>query len=313
MAAFVIRRILATIPVLGMVAVIVFLILRLTPGDPATLLAGDNATLAQIEEIRRHLGLDRSIVVQFVSWIGHLLRGDFGESFFFKMPVAALIADRIQPTLSLALMTLIFTIVIAVPMGVIAANRRGTWVDHAVMTFSVGGFSIPVFVLGYLLIYVFAIRLNWFPVQGFKSFDAGIRPFLSHLLLPSLTLSVVYIALVARIARASVIEVLNEDYIRTAYSKGLTNRVVLTQHALRNAAIPIVTVIGMGVALLIGGAVVIESVYNIPGLGRLTVDAVLSRDYPTIQAMVLLFSFIYVMINMLVDLSYAVLDPRIRY
>ena len=313
MLAFIARRLLATVPVLAMVAVFVFLMLRLTPGDPAAIIAGDNATGAQIEAIRDQLGLNQPVPIQFMIWLGKLLRGDLGQSFFFKAEVAELISQRIGPTLALATVTMVITIVIAVPLGVLAAWQHGRWIDRLVMGFSVLGFSVPVFVLGYLLIYVFAIHFRLFPVQGYRSLAAGLWPFLYRLILPAVTLSVIYIALIARITRASVLEVLGEDYIRTAYAKGLSDRVVLMRHALRNAAVPIVTVIGIGIALLIGGVVVTESVYNIPGLGRLTVDAVLARDYPTIQAVILLFSFVYVLINLLIDLSYTLLDPRIRY
>ncbi|HZD26683.1 MAG TPA: ABC transporter permease [Alphaproteobacteria bacterium] len=313
MYAFIVRRLLATIPVLGMVALFVFMMLRLTPGDPAAILAGDYATPQQIAEIREKLELNEPIGDQFVIWLGKLARGDLGESFFFRKKVTELIGNRIEPTLSLAAVTLIITILVAIPLGVLAAYKHGSWIDRTVMGFSVAGFSIPVFVLGYLLIYIFAIELHWFPVQGFKSLSAGLWPYLHRLILPSLTLSVIYIALIARITRASVLEVLGEDYIRTAYAKGLTSRAVLMRHALRNAAVPIVTIVGIGIALLIGGVVVTESVYNIPGLGRLTVDAVLGRDYPTIQAVILVFSFAYVLINLLIDLAYTVLDPRIRY
>jgi peptide/nickel transport system permease protein len=313
MLAFVARRVLATVPVLAMVAVFVFLMLRLTPGDPAAIIAGDNATGPQIEQIRERLGLNEPILEQFVIWAGNLLRGNLGGSFFFKAQVSELIGQRVGPTLALATVTIIITVLIAVPLGVLAAYRHGSWIDRLVMAFSVIGFSVPVFVLGYLLIWLLAIEIKLFPVQGYRSIFEGFWPFLHRLILPSVTLSVIYIALIVRITRASVLDVLGEDYIRTAHAKGLTNRVVLMRHALRNAAVPIVTVIGIGVALLIGGVVVTESVYNIPGLGRLTVDAVLGRDYPTIQAVILLFSFAYVLINLLIDLSYSLLDPRIRY
>lgn len=313
MTAFVARRLLATIPVLVLVALFVFLMLRLTPGDPAAIIAGDNASPAQIEEIRERLGLNDPLPTQLVIWSGKLLQGDFGESFFFKKKVSELILQRVEPTLALAVSTMIITLLVAIPLGVIAAWRQGGWIDRMVMGFSVAGFSIPVFVLGYLLIYIFAVELKWLPVQGYRSITAGLWPFLQRLILPSLTLSVIYIALIARITRASVIDVLGEDYIRTAKAKGLSNRKVLIRHALRNAAVPIVTIVGIGIALLIGGVVVTESVYNIPGLGRLTVDAVLGRDFPTIQAVILMFSFLYVLINLLIDLSYTLLDPRIRY
>ena len=313
MFGFVIRRIISTIPVLGMVALLVFLMLRLTPGDPAAILAGDNGTPQQIEEIREALGLNEPIHTQFVIYIYDIVRGDLGESYFFKKQVTELISQRVGATTSLAVMTLVITILVSIPLGVIAAYRRGSWIDQIVMGFSVMGFSIPVFVLGYLLIYIFSIELRWFPVQGYKPLSAGLWPHLHRLILPGITLSVIYIALIARMTRASVLDVLGEDYVRTAYAKGLKNSVVLMRHALRNAAVPIVTVIGIGVALLIGGVVVTETVYNIPGLGRLTVDAVLGRDYPTVQALILVFAFIYVVVNLLIDLSYTFLDPRIRY
>ena len=307
------RRLLATIPVMAVVAVVVFSLLRLTAGDPAAIIAGDNATSADVEAIRAHLGLDRPLVEQFVIWLGRILRGDFGESFFFKKQVSQLILDRVEPTLALATTTLLLTIAVSIPLGVLAAWKRGTWIDRAVMGFSVLGFSVPVFVIGYALIYLFAIELAWLPVQGYQRLADGVGGFLARLVLPSVTLAVVFVALIARITRASVLEVLNADHVRTARAKGLGELPVLLRHVLRNAAVPIVTVIGIGVAVLIGGVVVTESVYGIPGLGRLTVDAVQARDYPTVQAVILLFSVAYVLINLLADLSYTVLDPRIRY
>ena len=307
------RRLLGTIPVMLVVAVFIFLMLRLTPSDPAAVIAGDNATTEQVAQIRTQLGLDRPMVEQFFIWSGKVLRGDLGESFFFKKTVASLIGERIEPTLSLALFTMVLAVLIAVPLGVLAAHRQGSWIDRIVMGFSVLGFSMPSFVVAYLLIYLFAVWLDWLPVQGYQRIAEGIGGWLRGLVLPSLTLSVIFVALIARMTRTSVIEVLSEDYIRTARAKGQTERKVLFRHALRNAAVPIVTVIGLGVALLIGGVIVTESVFTIPGLGRLTVDAVLARDYPTIQAVVLLFSVVYVMINLAVDMIYTVLDPRIRY
>ena len=313
MIAFIIRRLLATIPVMLVVAVFVFLMLRLTPADPAAIIAGDNANAAQVADIRAKLGLDEPIYTQFFIWIGKIFKGDLGESFFFKKTVAELISDRVEATLSLSFFTIVLAILIAVPLGVLAAAKHGSWIDRIVMGFSVLGFSVPVFVVGYLLIYVFAIELNWLPVQGYQRIGLGTWGWFQRLILPSLTLAVVYIALIARMTRTSMLEVLSEDYVRTARAKGQIERKVLFRHALRNAAVPIVTVIGLGVALLIGGVVVTESVYTIPGLGRLTVDAVLARDFPVIQAVILLFSFVYVVINLLVDLIYTVLDPRIRY
>ncbi len=313
MLDFIARRLIAIIPVLAVVAIFVFLMLRLTPGDPAAVIAGDNATSDQIAAIRQQLGLDLPIWTQFGIWIGDVLRGNLGESFFFKKTVVELISQRLEPTLTLSIFTLIIAVVTAVPLGVLAAWKQGSIVDRLVMGFSVLGFSLPTFVIGYILIYIFAIDLGWLPVQGYTRIGTDFWDWLEKLILPSITLAVVYIALIARITRASVLEVLNEDYIRTARAKGLSNRVVLMRHALRNAAVPILTVIGVGVALLIGGAVVTESVYGLPGLGRLTVEAVLSRDFPTIQAVILMFSVVYVVINLLIDISYTLFDPRIRY
>jgi peptide/nickel transport system permease protein len=293
--------------------VLVFLLLRLTPGDPAAIMAGDAATAEQIERIRAGLGLDRPIVVQFGIWLGKVLSGDLGESFYFRIKVATLIGQRLEPTFALATLTIFLAVMIAVPLGAIAAWRFGGWFDRALMGFSVLGFSIPVFVLAYLLIWLVSLKLGWLPVQGYVRMSQDFVLFLKHLILPAITLSVIYIALIARVTRASVIEALGEDYIRTARAKGLPELRVLVRHALANAAVPIATVIGIGIAILIGGVVVTESVYAIPGLGRLTVDAVLARDFPTIQGVILFFSFIYVLVNLLIDLSYVFLDPRIRY
>jgi peptide/nickel transport system permease protein len=313
MLSYVAKRLIATIPVMAIVAVLVFALLRLMPGDPAAIIAGPAGTTQDVFAIRAKLGLDRPIVAQFFVWLGHLVTGDFGESFFFRKPVAELIAGRIGPTFALAVSTIVLSVLVAVPLGVIAAWKQGTWIDRIVMGLSVLGFSVPVFVIGYALIYLLSIELAWLPVQGYQPLAEGVGGFVSHLVLPTLTLSVIYIALIARMTRTSVLDVLSEDYIRTARAKGLSSRTILVAHALRNAAVPIVTVIGLGIALLIGGVVVTESVFTIPGLGRLTVEAVLARDYPTVQAVILLFSFAYVLLNLLVDLAYLWLDPRIRY
>lgn len=303
----------AAIPVMGVVAIFVFLMLRLSPGDPAAILAGDAATPETIAAIRADLGLDRPIWEQFVTWAGQLAQGDLGRSVLSKQPVAMMIGQRIEPTISLALTTLIFAVLVAVPIGIIAAWKQGGWIDRGIMALSVVGFSIPVFVLGYILIYVFSMKLDLFPVQGFASLGDGLLPFAERIALPTLTLSFIYIALFARITRAAMLEVLGEDYIRTAHAKGLSESAVLVRHALRNAAVPIVSVIGIGFALLIGGVVITETVFNIPGIGRLVVEAVLARDYPIIQGVILLFSGIYVLINLAIDIAYVLLDPRIRY
>jgi len=313
MFAYVTRRILATIPVMLIVAFCVFSLLYIAPGDPAAIIAGDQATPADVERIRASLGLDRPFLVRFGEWLWQILHGDLGTSIFTNLPVSHMIAQRIEPTISLMVMAIVFAVAVAIPLGVLAAWKHGSWLDQAVMVFAVFGFSTPVFVVGYLLAYVFALQFNWLPVQGFNSLSTGIGPFLRNLALPTLALGLVFIALLARITRATMLDVLSQDYVRTAKAKGVGQRAVLFVHALKNAAVPIITVIGNGVALLIGGAVLTESVFAIPGLGRLTLDAILRRDYPVIQGVVLLFSFSYVLVNLLVDLAYTLFDPRIRY
>jgi peptide/nickel transport system permease protein len=313
MFAYIIRRIASTIPVMAIVALFVFSLLYLAPGDPAAVIAGDQATPADVERIRASLGLDRPFLIRFGEWAWHIMQGDLGLSIFTNLPVTRMIAQRIEPTLSLMVVTLILAIGIAVPLGVVAAWKSGSWIDRLVMGFAVLGFSVPVFVVGYVLAYVFALQLDWVPVQGYTPIANGFWPWLQNLILPAVALGGVYIALIARITRATMLEILQQDYIRTARAKGAGQRTILFLHALKNAAIPIVTVIGIGVALLIGGAVVTESVFAIPGLGRLTVDAILRRDYPVIQGVILLFSFVYVLVNLVIDLSYTLFDPRIRY
>ena len=313
MFAYVVRRLLATIVVMAVVALVVFLLLYLTPGDPAAILAGDAATSDDIRRIREKLGLDEPFLVRFGGWVWALAHGDLGTSIFTNLPVTRLIEQRIEPTLALTLCTLVVAVLVAVPLGVIAAARAGSWIDRTVMAFSVLGFSLPVFVLAYILILIFSVELDWLPVQGYRPIRDGLWEWARHLILPSIALGTVYIALIARITRASMLDVLSQDYIRTAQAKGLAPRGVLIGHALKNAAVPIMTIIGIGIALLIGGAIVTETVFAIPGIGRLTVDAILRRDYPIIQGVILIFSGAYVLINLAVDLSYMFLDPRIRY
>jgi len=312
MLAYIARRLASTVLVMGIVAVFVFLLLHLSPGDPAAIIAGDNATAEQIEGIRKQLGLDDALPVQFYRWLAAVLHGDLGISIFSNEPVAKLISQRIEPTLSLALTTLIIAVTLAVSFGVVAAWKVGSWIDRSLMVVSVLGFSVPVFVVGYMLIYLFSISLRWLPVQGYSPIDQGFGPWIERLILPSIALGLAYGALIARITRTSMLEVLAEDYIRTANAKGVATRSVLLKHALKNAGVPIVTVIGIGVALLIGGVVITETVFNIPGVGRLVVDAISKRDYPIIQGVILIFSGVYVLVNLLVDMSYTLLDPRIR-
>ena len=313
MFAYLVRRVLSTIPVMGVVALAVFSLLYIAPGDPAAIIAGDQASPEDVERIRASLGLDRPFLVRFFEWLWHVLHGDLGTSIFTNLPVSHMIAQRIEPTVSLMTLTLILSLSFAIPMGVIAAWKHGTLVDRAVMTLAVFGYSTPVFVVGYLLAYFFALQLDWLPVQGFTSITEGLGPFLRNLILPAVALGLIYMALIARITRATMLDVLSQDYVRTAKAKGVAQKGILFVHALKNAAVPIVTIVGIGFATLIGGSVVTESVFAIPGLGRLTVDAILRRDYPVIQGVILIASLAYVLINLLIDVAYAFLDPRIRY
>jgi peptide/nickel transport system permease protein len=312
-SGYILQRLAATIPVMVVVALFVFFLLHLTPGDPAAVIAGDDATPADIEGVRRKLGLDLPIWEQFAIYVGNLLQGDLGTSIFSNLPVTTLVMQRLEPTVTLAVATLTVAVLFAVPMGVLAAWKARSLVDRMVMGFSVLGFAVPVFLVGYLLIYVFAIQLRWLPVQGYRPLAQGVDQTLRSIALPAFALGMVYMALIARITRASMLEVLSEDYIRTAHAKGVATPGVLLRHALKNAAVPIVTVIGIGFALLISGVVITETVFNIPGLGRLTVDAILKRDYPIIQGLIILFAGVKVLVNLLIDLSYTFFDPRIRY
>ncbi len=305
------QRLLATLPVMAVVALIVFLLIHLSPGDPAALIAGDLATTDDIARLRTSLGLDQPLWRQFLIWAGKLAHGDLGTSIFTQVPVTELLAQRLEPTLSIALLTMLLSLALAIPLGTLAAYRAGSWVDRAVMLFAVLAFSMPVFLIGYLLIYTFAIELRWLPVQGYVRLAEGVGPWLRNLILPCVNLALVYMALLTRMTRATVLEVLQEDYIRTARAKGLGVLAVLG-HALRNAAIPIATTVGVGIALLIGGVVVTETVFAIPGVGRLVIDSVQRHDYPVIQSVLLISAGVYVLINLLIDLSYGLFDPRIR-
>jgi peptide/nickel transport system permease protein len=313
MGAYIARRLLSTLLVMALVGVFIFLLLHLAPGDPAAIIAGDNASPAQIIMIRHQLGLDAPLPVQFVRWVWRIAHGDFGISIFSEAPVMELIRQRLPATIALTSTTIVFAAVLAVGAGVLAAWRAGGLLDRVLMGFAALGFSVPVFVVGYVLIYVCAIRLHWLPVQGYAPLSAGVWPWASHLILPSIALGLAYVALIARITRASMLEVLSEDYMRTARAKGASTGSMLFHHALKNAGVPIVTVIGIGVALLISGVVITETVFNIPGLGRLTVDAITNRDYPIIQGVIVVFSGAYVLVNLAVDLVYTLIDPRIRY
>src|SRR5216683_111893 len=313
MLGYTVRRLLMAVPVMGVVALIVFSLLYLTPGDPAQVLAGDQASPEQIEKIRASLGLDQAPHLRFVAWLWQMVNGDLGASIFSGEPVTHMIKQRLQPTFSLLVLAVVISISVGVPFGVAAAARRGGWADRALTCFTTLGFSLPAFIAGYALAFVFATNLKWLPVQGFVPLSEGVQPWLRNLVLPAVTLSLVYSAIIARVTRASMLEVLSEDYIRTARAKGVAPWRILFRHALQNAAVPVITVIGIGIAMLIGAAVITESVFAIPGVGRLTVDAILHRDYPIIQGVVLMLSAGYVLVNIAVDICYTLLDPRIRY
>lgn len=313
MLAYAAKRILGIVPVMVVVALFVFLLLHIGSGDPAVLIAGDFAGPQEVAHVHKLLGLDQPLPVQFVHWVGNILHGNLGASVFSGVTVVRLIGERMWPTLSLAVGTILFSCGIAIPVGVFAAWRAGTALDHTVMIFAVIAFSLPAFLTGYALMILFSVHWRLLPVQGYAPLSSGVGPFLAHLVLPTVTLGLVYVALLARVTRAAMIEVLAQDYIRTAKAKGLKTLTVLTVHALKNASVPIVTVIGTGIALLIGGAAVVETVFAIPGLGRLMVDSIARRDYPVIQGLILVFAVVYVLLNLLIDLAYTVLDPRIRY
>ncbi|CAN7468503.1 ABC transporter permease [Bosea sp. LjRoot90] len=313
MISYVLRRLAATVPVLAFVGLFVFFLLRLTPGDPAILIAGDQATIEQIASVRTQLGLDKPLTEQLFAWAGQLAQGNLGRSVFSDMEVTRLIGMRIEPTAMLALVAILMALAIALPLGTLSALKAGSRIDRMVMAFAMVGFSSPVFVVAFFLVYVFALTLGWFPTQGYVPLSQGLLPCLNSLVLPGLALAMLYAALLARVTRASLLEILAEDFVRTAHAKGLKPRMVVLRHALKNAAIPVVTVVGVGIAALLGGVVVTETVFNIPGLGRLTTDAILRRDYPVVQGLILVFSLVYVTVNLLVDLSYVLFDPRIRY
>ncbi len=313
MLRYLIKRVLATLPVLLVVAIVVFCILRLAPGDPAAVIAGNNATVDDIARIRTSLGLEGSTAQQFGAWLSRLVHGDAGYSFYLGKPVSQLVAERLEPTIALAFGALFLAVLVAIPLGTWAAWRMGGLLDKALMGAAVAGFSVPVFVAGYVLILIFSLGLEWLPVQGYRPIAEGLLQWARQLVLPWTALAIVYVALLSRVTRAAVSETLTEDYIRTARAKGLSSLMVLVRHALPNAAVPIVTVIGISFAMLVGGVVVTETVFAIPGLGSLTVDAVLNRDFPVIQGVVLFFSFVYVLLNLVIDMSYVLFDPRIRY
>lgn len=313
MKTYLLRRALAIIPVMLVVATVSFVLIRLAPGDPASVLAGPDATTEDLVQLRTALGLDQPLPVQLVKWYARLAQGDLGQSIFLRRPVVQAVVERLEPTLLLTLWGTVLSILIGVPAGIVAARYHNTAVDQSFMALALLGLSIPNFLLGLIMILVFGVWLGWLPVSGYVPLDEGVWRNLRSLLMPAVSLGLVQSALVARITRSSMLDVLREQYILSGRAKGLSERAVVYKHALKNAIIPTLTVIGITVALLIGGAVVIETVFNIPGVGRLIISAVLRRDYPVVQGVVLLIAVTYTLINLLVDLAYLVIDPRIRY
>ena len=307
------QRVLAVIPVLLIVAVIVFSLIHITPGDPATLMAGDQALPEQIDRIKKKLGLDRPLHEQLGIYFADILRGDLGESVFSKFPVTTLIAQRLEPTLSITVVALSLAIIFGIPLGVLAAWKANSVTDRVVMIFAVLGFAIPGFWLGFNMIWLFAVKMRLFPASGYVPLSDGVLPWLMSITMPSVTVAFVSAALIARMTRSNMLEVLREDYIRTARAKGLGEMPVLLRHALKNASLPIITIVGLSLAGLVSGLVVTETVFAIPGVGRLLVDAVLRRDYPVVQGVILITAGMYVFINLAVDLTYAYLDPKVRF
>ena len=312
MIRYILQRLAGMIVVMFLVVTIVFVIVRVTPGDPAAVMLGPDATPQDIADLRASLGLDRSLVVQYIYYVGQLLKGDLGQSIFLNMPVTSALLDRAEPTFFLTIFSLAIASLIALPIGIYAAYRRGSFVDQAATTLAMFAASIPSFWLGLILMQVFAVRFGMFPVSGYGGPGSTFLDRMYHLTLPAFALGIVSSALILRFTRASMLDVLGEDYVRTARSKGLSESKVVLKHALRNALVPIVTVIGLTVALMIGGAVITETVFGLPGVGNLVVSAVLRRDYPVIQGALLVIAAIYVLINFSIDLLYAVVDPRVK-
>ncbi len=313
MLGYIIRRVLLAIPVMFVVAAGVFLLLYLTPGDPAAVVLGPDASPQRIAELRQQLGLDRPVAIQVARWFTRLLHGDLGQSIYLNRPVTQTILERAEPTLMLTLLATLFAILVGLPIGIVSATRAGSWADLGAMLVALGGISMPSFWVGLNLIFVFAVLIGVLPVAGYQPLSQGFWGNLRYLILPAVTLGFAQAALLARMSRSLMLDVLREDYVRTARSKGVEERRVVLSHALRNAMVPLVTVMGLTFAILMGGAVITEQVFNIPGVGRLLVQSVLRRDYPVVQGIVLVIAFNYVVINLCVDILYGLFDPRVRH
>ncbi|MCC3356804.1 nickel ABC transporter permease [Bacillus sp. REN16] len=310
---YILKRIFSLVPVLFVVSIVAFLLIYLTPGDPVSVMLGQEATAEQIEKVREQMGLNEPLYLQYLNWLFNVFQGDLGDSYFMHMPVTTAILDHLGPTLSIAIFAEIIAILIAVPIGILAARHRGSFIDQFVMGFTLTGMAIPSFLFGLLLMLVLGVKLGWLPVAGYQPISSGFFVFLKYLLMPSLALGVIQSALIARMTRSSMLEVLNAEFIKTARSKGLKERSIIYVHAFRNALLPIITVIGQTFGLLIAGAVVIETIFNIPGIGQLVINSIQSRDYAVIQGIILMVAFFYVLINLIIDLLYMLIDPRVGY
>lgn len=312
MLKYIIKRLLSVIPVLFVVSIVIFGIIHITPGDPAAVILGQEATPEQIEQLREQLGLNEPIHLQYYHWVLGVLQGDLGTSYFMKEPVTQAIFDHLKPTLSVAVLAMTISLIIAIPIGIAAANRRGTITDQSIMGFALLGMSVPSFLLGLFLILFFGVKLGWLPVAGYQPLSNGLWNHLKYLIMPAIALGSIQAALIARMTRTSMLEVLNTNYIKTARAKGVKDRKIVYVHALRNAFLPILTVVGTTLGSLMAGAAVTETIFNIPGIGQLIINSVERRDYSVIQGVVLFVTVIYVFVNLVIDLLYGVIDPRVR-
>ncbi|MEH7389380.1 nickel ABC transporter permease [Bacillus sp. JJ1503] len=312
MIYYILKRMFSLIPVLFVISVVIFMVIHLTPGDPASIMLGEEATEDQIKEMREELGLNAPLIQQYADWVINVFKGDLGTSYFMKEPVTSAILSHLGPTLSLAILGQVVALVIAIPAGIIAANRRGSLTDQSLMGFSLLGMSVPSFLLGLFLILVVGVKLQWLPIAGYQPLSSGLWNSLQYLILPAIALGAIQAALIARMTRTSMLEVLNSNYIKTARAKGVKEHIIVYKHALRNAFLPILTVIGQTFGTLVAGAVVTETIFNIPGIGQMIINSIERRDYTVIQGVVLFITISYVVINLIVDLLYAYIDPRVR-
>lgn len=312
MKTYLVKRLLSLIPILFVVSIVVYSIIYITPGDPAEVMLGDSATEEQVEALREELGLNQSFIERYFTWVGHAVTGDLGTSYFMNEGVTSAIISHLFPTLSLAILAELFAIIIGIPIGIFAARRRGSYVDQSIMGLSYVGVAIPSFLLALFLVLIFSIKLQWLPVAGYKDLSEGLMVHLEYMILPAIALGLMHVALTARMTRSSMLDVLNANFIKTARAKGVKEAVVIYRHTFRNALLPIITIVGQNFGILIAGAAVVETVFNIPGIGQLVVNSIERRDFPIIQGVILFVTFVYVLINLIVDLLYGVIDPRVK-